>query len=209
MGWYPEELKTQAAATWAVCRSDTTTASVVGVPVGRIKAWKEEPWWKNVVGRVVKDKNDELDAALTGVIEKASTLLADRLENGDVKINFKTGEVIRAPADIKSLLMSVGIIFDKRQLLRGEATSRTESISSSQKLEELKEAFTKFSKATEIEGIYEEPPVNSPESDTQLLLESDGDDGGLVSGEAGLQAGDDSSGEAPESGDLSRGVQES
>lgn len=192
--WYPEETKIEAATLWAATRNIDTVSEYVKVSTYIIRKWQQEPWWNSVVSRVVKDHNDQLDQSLTQVIHKAAELMIDRLENGDERINFKTGERFKLPLDSRSLAVTMGIVFDKRQLLRGEATSRTEAVTSSQKLEELKEAFLKFHQATEIEGVYEKPiQQEDAEAGRQgqeaLLIDGPRDttDGGMVSGEAELQ----------------------
>lgn len=158
--WYPEETKIHAATLWAATRNWGTTAELSKVSVHMLKKWAKEPWWHNIVERVVKDKNDELDGALTDIIHECQAQIKDRLTGGDPRINFKTGEVYYVPLDSRALTMSLAILFDKRQLIRGEATSRTESISADKRLEFLKTEFEKFSKAQEISTEYHEVEDN-------------------------------------------------
>jgi hypothetical protein len=149
--WWPEEKRIEAATLYAVTRNYNQVAELSGVPITRIKAWSKEAWWDNVVSTVVKDKNEELDGCLTEIIHECQNQIKDRLKRGDVRVNFKTGEQYLVPLDVRALTMSLAILFDKRQLIRGEATSRTESISADKRLEHLKTEFEKFSKAKVIE----------------------------------------------------------
>jgi hypothetical protein len=67
--------------------------------------------------------------------------------------------------------MSLAILFDKRQLIRGEATSRTESISTDRRLEKLKSEFEKFSKTKVIEhASVQETEGQEAGQDAQTLL---------------------------------------
>lgn len=167
--WWPEEKKIEVATLWAVLRDvkQVSELSKVGVPT--IRKWKDEPWFYNVVSRVVKEKNDILDQKLTGVIDACAIQIQERLLNGDTKVNYKTGQIYTAPLDARGLALVMGIIFDKRQLLRGEATSRTETISFDRRLENLKETFERFSKATQIEGVYSEVGESIPEQQEPVL----------------------------------------
>ncbi len=152
--WQPEEKRIEVATMWAVLRDMQQVSDLTGVSAGVIKKWKDEPWFHNVVSRVVKDKNDVLDKKLTDVIDSCADLIQNRLNVGDPRVNYKTGEVYTVPLDARGLAMVLGILFDKRQLVRGEATSRTETVSFDRRLENLKETFERFSQATQIEGVY-------------------------------------------------------
>ena len=176
--WQPEEKRIEVATLWAVLRNIAEVSRISGIDVYVIRKWKEEPWFQNVVSRVIKDKNDVLDQKLTGVIESCATMIQERLAQGDTKVNYKTNEVFTAPLDARGLALVMGILFDKRQLIRGEATSRTETVSFDKRLENLKETFERFSKAAQIEGevIHVEDQPKEPEQrqeegeDTATLL---------------------------------------
>jgi hypothetical protein len=178
--WIPEEKRIEAATLYAATRDLKTVQKVTNLSISQLRKWQDEPWWNNVVSRVVKDNNDQLDAALTDIIDECKEQIKDRLTHGDVKLNYKTGETIKVPLAARELTMTLAILFDKRQLIRGEATSRTESISSDKRLEQLREEFTKFSKAIEIEGEtidepiqQEEPQGQAGEDPETLLIEND------------------------------------
>ena len=175
--WQPEEKRIEVATLWAVLRNIAEVSRISGIDVYVIRKWKEEPWFQNVVSRVIKDKNDVLDQKLTGVIESCATMIQERLAQGDTKVNYKTNEVFTAPLDARGLALVMGILFDKRQLIRGEATSRTETVSFDKRLENLKETFERFSKAAQIEGevIHVEDQSKEPQrqeegEDTATLL---------------------------------------
>ena len=139
--WWPEDKRIEVATLWAVLRDVKQVSDLSKVSAQVIRKWKDEPWFHNIVSRVVKEKNDILDQKLTGVIDACAIQIQERLTQGDTKVNYKTGEVYTAPLDARGLALVMGIIFDKRQLLRGEATSRTETISFDRRLENLKETF--------------------------------------------------------------------
>jgi len=165
--WFPDETKIEAATMYAATRNIKTVHEYTGVPVSQLRKWQYEPWWENVVSRVVKDNNDQLDAALTDIIDTCKVQIQERLKNGDVRVNFKTGQTYQTPMSARELTMTLAILFDKRQLIRGEATSRSESVSKDQRLETLKEQFLKFSEAAEIEGDYDDEPTPTEQADPE------------------------------------------
>ena len=167
MGYVPEDKKIEAATLYAVLKNYKEVSEITGVSVANIKKWKQEAWFENVVSRVIKEKNDILDQKLTGVIENCAELIQERLTKGDVRVNYKTGETYEVPLDARGLALVMGIVFDKRQLIRGEATSRTETVSFDRRLENLRDTFEKFSKATQIEGEIIDVDVQQEEPQEQ------------------------------------------
>lgn len=147
--WYPEEKKIEVATLWAVLRDVDKVHHIEQVPRWAIRRWMNEPWWQNVVDCVVKEKNELLDAKLTDVVHKAVELIQDRIENGDIQ-KTKDGEEIRVPTRLRDATHALETTFKQRQLLRGEATSRTEAVDSNTKLTQLKDQFEKLAKSKQV-----------------------------------------------------------
>lgn len=143
--------KIAAATAWMVTGNAARAEGYCGVPANTISQWRKTEWWANLTAQVRKEKSDEADALMTGVIHSALEAINDRIENGDVVIN-KSGAQERVPVKAKDLASITGIVFDKRALGRGDPTSRTEKVSTSDRLKQLKEQFEKFSNAKEITG---------------------------------------------------------
>ena len=71
--------------------------------------------------------------------------LADRIINGNHKLNSRTGDVERVPMSSNELSRdAIGIPFDKRALMRGDATSRVEKIDPQEMLKGLADQFIKI-----------------------------------------------------------------
>jgi len=88
---------------------------------------------------------------MTGVIHRAFANIIDRLDNGDVKV-FRNGTDVRVPVSAKDCGWIAAIILDKRSLMRGEPTSRSETISTSERLKQIQEAFEKKAQKEGIES---------------------------------------------------------
>lgn len=145
--WWPQEKRIEAATVFAVTRNYEKTSKLSGIPVRTLKQFSQEPWWPEVISKVVKLKNDELDAKITETLTKAMDIISERFDKGDPKVNLKTMEQYHVPVSAKDTAITASILFDKRQLLRGEATTRTESVSSEDKLKALKANFEKLAKS--------------------------------------------------------------
>lgn len=150
--WYPDDKKIEVATLFAVTRSIPQSAKLAGVRESVARKWRTEAWFLSILNQVVYEKNEQLDGKITDILEKCTDLIWERLSAGDVRVNWKTGEQYVVPLDARGLAIVYGIMFDKRQLLRGEATSRHETINTDQKLLKLREEFEKFSNATTVKG---------------------------------------------------------
>lgn len=172
--WFPEKKKIEAAALWAVTKNFTDVSKLVGVRTYILKKWSKEPWWDNVIQNVRKEQNEILDAKMTQVLDKAIDLIKDRIEGGEYWLDRKktqeTGEptYIRLPLRAKDATIAVDTLFDKRQLLRGEATTRSESITEVDKLKKLQENFERLaqSKGINPDGeLIENQPTEQSEGE--------------------------------------------
>ena len=150
-GIYPEIKKVEAASLYAVTGDLKQVSNLTEVPESTLKLWRKQEWFQQVLREVWSENNELLNTKLTNSIQKAQDLLADRLENGDAKV-LKTGEIVRVPISGKDLALITAIQFDKRQILRGEPTTRTESVSAGERtdnnLAKLAEAFKSLADKT-------------------------------------------------------------
>lgn len=98
--------------------------------------------------RASLDKKEE--AKETDIVEEALSELEDRVKHGDHILDSKTGQVIVVKMKGRELASTLKTIHSIRQTTRGEANSRTESISASDKLKDLADQFSRFASAREI-----------------------------------------------------------
>lgn len=128
-----------------------------------------EQWWLDTISQVRREENDQITAKMTTVIEKSLEAVIDRIENGDIYVSVKTGEVFRAPVKMKDLAIPIGILTDKRQLLRGEATSRAERAGQEDILRELGTKFEAFAKKLGVKPteVIDVTPVEETKEDVR------------------------------------------
>jgi hypothetical protein len=133
--------KVEVATMYAVLQDVEETAKICGVYPYVIRQWKNELWFNQIQKDVRKEKNEKLDAKITEVLTQAVDLITDRILNGEYIYNANTGEFRRQPLKARDGAYVTEVLFNKRQLLRGEATSRTDTASFDDKLKALKNKF--------------------------------------------------------------------
>lgn len=129
-GYTPED-RLRAALAWAVTGTAQGASDVCGIPRTTIDTWTREEWWLPLVVEARQVKDDELDAKLTKVIDTAMQRLQERLDDPEGMTK----------AMLNQIAITVAICADKRQLLRGLPTSRTERVSSEDRINKLRDEF--------------------------------------------------------------------
>lgn len=149
-GWWSQEKKIEACTLYAALGSVSDVSRLTEVPENVIRGWKTEQWWIDVTQQVVKEDDDELSTRFTNVVKKALEKLEDKLENGNVIYIAKEDRFVNVPLTAGDLTKVASAMTDKRQIIQGKPTSRTETVSSDDRLKKLAEQFEKFSRAKEV-----------------------------------------------------------
>jgi hypothetical protein len=148
-GEWSEVDKIRAVAIYLEVGVLTKVSEMTGVPVETLRNWKIAPWWTEVKGKIMNEHDEEISSRFTKIVKKAQKQVLDRIENGDW-IVLKDGSSKRIPMKGKDAQYILNSAVDKRQLLNDRPTSRTESLTMSDKLKQLGAEFEKFSKAKQI-----------------------------------------------------------
>lgn len=143
---YSAEQKLYTVVTWLLTRNLHKTAEHTQISINTLRYWKyHSPWWNQAVQAVMSVKNEELDHRLTDMIDLATDELTDRLKNGDHQV-LKDGSLVRKPVSARDLMIVLGTTYDKRALMRGDPTARTERKDTDEKLQKLTDAFQTIAK---------------------------------------------------------------
>jgi transposase-like protein len=170
---FTDKEKLRAVSTYAVAGNSRRVAEITGIPEGTIRSWKSTDWWHEAMQKIVVEQDDELGTKLTNLVNKAVDEVNDRLENGNYVYNPKLDKLIRKPVDAKELAIVTAISIDKRQLLRGLPTSRTENVSQTDRLTKLQEQFKQFVTAKEVKQVDGELIVNVEVFDEDEIEEAE------------------------------------
>lgn len=145
--FFSDKKRLEAATLYAALGNIPKCAAMTKVPENILRKWVDEDWFLQIMSRIKREENVQLDRKITDAIDKAMDQLKDRIENGDTILNIKTGTKEKIPMGGRDLAIVTGTIFDKRQLIRGEATKIVDATTSEQQLELLAKKFIEFAKA--------------------------------------------------------------
>jgi hypothetical protein len=167
---WPKEKKLQVVTQYLALGNMKLVAATTGVDYGLIRQWKMQPWWKEFEREIRATENIALDSNLTKIVDKSLETVADRLENGDFIFDNKTGQIKRKPVNMKDAAKVSVDLLTKRELLRGNATNRSESavIPMADQLKALADAFARMS-----QGL---PPAEMIDVETVEINDGDVDD---------------------------------
>jgi hypothetical protein len=154
-GMYPEKKKIEVVTIYAATGDAKRASDLTKVPESTIKAWRKQEWFHDLLNEIREENNERIDAMFTNIVERSLEQVQDRIENGDFAVHPKTGELIRKPVGVRDLSLVSAINIDKRQLLRGLPTSRTESVNAPNKLEQLADAFIKLANTKRNEKVID------------------------------------------------------
>lgn len=159
------KVRTQAVATYLASGSLTTAKEVTGVGYNTLRQWKKQPWWEEIANDIRKDKSQEIDNALSKIIDKSISVVMDRLESGDYHWDAKSQSIVQVPVKMKDAAIVKAISFDKQRLLRGEATQIVDKDDSANKLASLAEQFKAFATGKKVEDPIEDVEYEEVEED--------------------------------------------
>jgi len=147
-GFWHENKKIEALTIFAATGVFSEVQKLTGVPGTTVKKWLREQWARDLLSEI-RDENDHIiDSKFTQLVGTALEGLGERLQNGDHKV-LKDGTLIRVPVGARDLAIITAINVDKRQLLRGKPTSRSETINETSRLKKLEDMFLKLAKPVE------------------------------------------------------------
>lgn len=150
-GWWPDEKRIEVASLYAAgVVSSRDLAKLTGVPDTAIRTWRTQDWWVELLEQIHASVDNDTVSKLTKIVDHSLEVIQDRLINGDYIYNKKNGEIARRPVSMRDATIVAATIVDKRQLLRGKPTSRSEKITVDARLSKLAEEFARFTKSIDV-----------------------------------------------------------
>ncbi len=138
---YTDEQRRSVIADFVVTGNITKTAVLHNMPEQTVRDWTKSEWGVELYGEIREQKEPELDANFTKLIDSAFEQAQDRVDNGDYRVT-KEGKLIRVPMGGKELVISGATVYDKQRLHRNQPTSIT---GKTETMESLAQVFRKVS----------------------------------------------------------------
>lgn len=168
---WPMEKRIEAVTLYLQLGNMRIVSATCGVPHQLLRLWKTQPWWKEYEFEIKNAKRSDTNTKLTKIIDKTLEILEDRLENGEVVLNNKTGELIRKPVSMKDTLDVSSKLFQQqstfeKQKLDESSLQQQESIQDT--LKQLANEFAKFNGTKKPQIIEAEDVEYKEAEDTQI-----------------------------------------
>lgn len=158
--WSPSQ-KENAVAKWLILGNIMEVQRQTGIPEITLRKWKAQDWWTDKEKELRKQANTELEGKLGRVLDKSLEQTMDRLENGDIFYNQKSGKFERVPVKAVVANQINKTMLDKKFLLEkinNQQDSTQEAIVD--RLEAIKkEFFAMAKKKTETVNVIDVTPI--------------------------------------------------
>lgn len=94
---WSEAQKLHVVTNYLMLGSYIEVSLLTSVPLETIKSWAQQPWWKEACLKLQNEEVQQMDSRLKRVVDKALKALENRIDEGDVQFDQKTGEMVRIP----------------------------------------------------------------------------------------------------------------
>lgn len=201
---FPMQKKIDAVALWLASGNKSLVADHVGVSYDTVADWSKTEWWKELCLEVKAAGKVKVDAKLTGIINLALEKVEDRLVNGDVYIDFKSGEERRKEVSLKDALKATTDLMTRQDALQKSADINKvveHTTTMKEQLAILANQFAKFNGQAPIEviemvseieeedddALYDEREEGLQEGELEVQFETGGEEeeGSTEQGEGG------------------------
>lgn len=171
-GRYTWEKKYSVVAVYLQCGSLRETEEQCGVPVPTIENWRKSSWWDNLVHQIKTAQDTKQNNKLTQLINKSLGIIEDRLDNGELILNNKTGEMVRKPVGVRDATRAASELMQRQvQINKTLAVENIQKQTVDETLKFLANEFAKMvNRKSEVinleeidDAIYEERPESSRE----------------------------------------------
>ena len=145
---YSLEDRYRAAAALIATGNSKAASQQSGVPASTIRHWdNSDPDFQMMCQEIRTEYGEKIKFKLAEIIDESATQILDRVRNGDVIRDPKTGELVRVPIKGRDLAIIGGVSFDKLRLAENQPTTIVKQ-DSKENLRQLAEEFKKIGDAS-------------------------------------------------------------
>lgn len=122
-------------------------AEFSGISYGTIMNWKATQWWKDLVTEIQASKRVQKSSKIDIIVEKGLGVVEDRLDNGELVLNQKTGSIERRDVSLKDAVSAVNALMQRQAVIENQ-NNNTADVESQKTIQEqlsfLANEFAKF-----------------------------------------------------------------
>lgn len=141
---WSDKQKLEAVQSWLLLGNLALTSRVLGIPEVTLRLWKTTDWWKTAVAELKAQEDIQMSARLKKIVDASLMAVEDRLLNGDLMYDQKSGELIRKPVNIRDAHKVAVDLMDKKAVLEKAAAPVQEEQKDEDRLLKLAEKFADF-----------------------------------------------------------------
>ena len=118
----------KAAAALVATSNSKAASRESGIPASTIRHWTQnDDDFQMMCQEIRTEFGEKIKIKLAEIIDKSADQTLDRIRNGDVIRDPKTGELVRVPIKGRDLAIIGAVAFDKHRLILNQPTSITQS----------------------------------------------------------------------------------
>jgi len=130
---YTREDRYKAAALFVATGNSMAVSRDTGIPASTIRHWAQhDEDFQLMCQEIWTEFGEKIKYKYAQIIDESTDQVLDRLRNGDVIRDSKTGELIRVPVKAKEAAIIGAITVDKLRLAENQPTTIREDRSSTQ-----------------------------------------------------------------------------
>lgn len=170
---FPVEKRIEVVTKWLALGNMRLVAELTGVSYQLCRMWKQEPWWPELVAEVKASKSAQLDTKLSRIVDKSLETIADRLENGDVIFNNKTGTVMRKEVSLKDATKVATDLLTRQAVIQKQETEQTVQQDAHTIKDQLTMLAAEFARFNKRDNSKAETIAYKESTDDDISLEQD------------------------------------
>ena len=165
------ENRCRAAAALTATGNSKAASRESGIPASTIRHWAHnDDDFQMMCQEIRTEFGERIKHQLAEIIHESAKETLDRVKNGDVIRDTKTGELARVPIKGRDLAIIGGVAFDKLRLAESQPTAIVQHESSDESIKRMTEKFEAIAGAYQRRDAAEYKRLVRPFRDTALPM---------------------------------------
>lgn len=122
---YDDVIRQRTIAEYVVSGNVVRVSESVNIPRQTVQDWVKSEWGIDLIRTIRHEKQDELIAGYTNIIDGALQSVTERLTTGDYAGLDANGDMLYKPISARDSILIAAVSTDKMRLLSNQATSIT------------------------------------------------------------------------------------